>query len=347
VLAALLVLALGSMSCMLRAEPAAEVVRTPPPQAAPSFDRTRSGYSHSLVTKAGFGSDGQAYYVFTPDGPRPRSAPVILFLHGYRATDPYVYGGWIDHLVRRGNIVIYPVFEAGRFDSAEEMLANLASATRSALATLSRSGPVSPDTSKFAVVGHSVGGGLTVEVAARAAQLGLPQPRAIMPVQPGSKKNPVREETIRQIPPSVLMLVIDGDSDQFKDSRDGPRIFGDATQLPASHRAYVLLQSDAHGGARLLADHYAPLSPREDYRMENLSRRQERRKEFVKALISARDGETDALDYNGFWKLFDALTAVAFSGGKSITNVLDAAGGADMGAWSDGRPVARKLITIN
>ena len=57
----------------------------------------------------------------------------------------------------------------------------------------------------------------------------------------------------------------------------------------------------------MIADHYAPLSPDANYRLEPRSRWKKRREKFVKKILSIRDGEVDALDTQALWPMFDAL----------------------------------------
>ncbi|MEZ4892408.1 MAG: hypothetical protein R2778_05270 [Saprospiraceae bacterium] len=51
------------------------------------------------------------YWLFEPADPKPDSAEVVVFLHGYGAYNPMAYGKWIKHLVAKGNIVIYPRYQ--------------------------------------------------------------------------------------------------------------------------------------------------------------------------------------------------------------------------------------------
>src|SRR5262245_16876298 len=76
-----------------------------------------SQYSHTSFTKNRYGKSGQEYWIFEPDSPKPRTAPVIVFLHGWGGMNPLYYGAWIDHLVKRGNIVIYPRYQGSLLTS--------------------------------------------------------------------------------------------------------------------------------------------------------------------------------------------------------------------------------------
>ena len=43
--------------------------------------------------------------------PTPEVAPVVVFNHGWFAVNPGVYGAWIEHMVRKGRIVIAPRYQ--------------------------------------------------------------------------------------------------------------------------------------------------------------------------------------------------------------------------------------------
>ena len=68
-------------------------------------------YLHQQVHFQDFASEADGYWLFEPIAPKPDSADVIVFLHGYGAIDPSIYGHWIRHLVLQGNIVIYPRYQ--------------------------------------------------------------------------------------------------------------------------------------------------------------------------------------------------------------------------------------------
>ena len=106
---------------------------------------------------------------------------MVVFHHGWLAMNPEVYGAWIEHLVRRGHIVIYP-----RYMEVEtpvpEYLPNASAAIVDAVGVLEMSpAHVKPDRSRFgAAVGRFDGGVLSVQVAALAKSLGLPEPKAVV-----------------------------------------------------------------------------------------------------------------------------------------------------------------------
>ncbi len=65
------------------------------------------------------------YWLFEPTQPRVEGAqstlPIVLFLHGFDVTDPEIYHAWIDHLVRRGAVLVFPDYQAPNLPFNPEM----------------------------------------------------------------------------------------------------------------------------------------------------------------------------------------------------------------------------------
>ena len=66
---------------------------------------------HDGVIDSSFGRGGKQYWLFEPTDPRPQKAPVVIFNHGWAGMLPRFYKRWIEHIVKRGNIVIYPRYQ--------------------------------------------------------------------------------------------------------------------------------------------------------------------------------------------------------------------------------------------
>ncbi|MEW5804058.1 MAG: alpha/beta hydrolase [bacterium] len=316
-----------------------------PVQAAVAPDQPPEGpggadYTCSKVIKTVHGSDDLTYYLFEPDGPRPETAPVIVFIHGWGGSNPDYYDTWIEHLVRKGNIVIYPVYQSwsslftsNRYTSnciqaivdAIELLQNQAQNQAQDQSQNQGQGHPKADLDKFAVVGHSVGGILALNVAALARQSGLPVPKAIMSVEP--RMVPMLSmEDLSAIPSRTLFLVVAADRD-FLSADDSVMVFRSVSRVPFENKDFIIIISDNYGQPSLIADHLAPTCNATG----------------SAGFIGGVD--TNALDYYGTWKLFDALTDAAFYG----TNREYALGNTPqqryMGNWSDGTPVKELVVT--
>jgi len=290
---------------------------TPPTQ--PSEGPGGSNYTHAGVRQTKYGWGAREFWIFEPTTPTPETAPLIIFNHGWSAFKPLYYQAWIDHLVKRGNIVVYPRYQAGLVIGLRFATPNAITAIKRAIHILETGDHVRPDLEKCAIVGHSLGGGITAEMAVYAAEQGLPVPKAIMPVQPFLRFDTMLSN-FQGIPASTLILVIVGEDDFIALNNSGKKIFTTSTQVPLDHKDFVIQRTDRYGSPPLKADHGAPL---------------------------CIPGTTtvDAMDYYSTWKLFDALTDYAFYGTNQDYCLGNTPEQRFMGLWSDGKPVKELLVT--
>jgi len=285
----------------------------------PSDGPGGSNYSHGCVKQTRYGYGGNRYWIFEPYCPKPKSAPVIVFIHGFAALHPITYYGWIHHLVKRGNIVVFPRYQKGFFRGFDEYNSNAINAVKDAIEELQTAGHVKPDLDKFAITGHSLGGGLTANMASQALDLGLPAPKAVMPVQPAILYE--GENDFSSIPAETLMIVIVGENDTWVGNESGKIIFNEAINIPLSNKDFIIQVTDTYGKPDIIADHFAPL-------------------------CFPFFGMVDAMDYYSTWKLFDALTDYAFYGTNREYCLGNTSEQRFMGLWGDGTPV-KELIVKN
>ncbi len=91
--------------------------------------------SHSVVTiKIADGSQGG--WIFLPADPSPRTAPVIIFCHGWAAIPPHGYQAWVNHLVMRGNIVLWPNYQDSPLTPTRQALPNALAGVKAGLRIL-------------------------------------------------------------------------------------------------------------------------------------------------------------------------------------------------------------------
>jgi hypothetical protein len=238
----------------------------PKPPAQPESGPGGKDYKHASFTVKSFGQGATQYWIYQPAEPTPKSAPVTVFNHGWIATDPWVYSAWIEHIVRRGNIVIYPRYQENAMTPPQQFARNAIIAVKDALIRMEvEDGYVRPDLDKFAIVGHSAGGLLSANMAALAQESKLPVPRAVMPVQPGRTdvNNPnfgFVLEDLGKIPAQTLMLCIAGDKDNVCADTDARKIYKGATSIPPENKNLIIILSDDHGYPPLNATHMAPVA---------------------------------------------------------------------------------------
>ena len=293
----------------------------PTPEQVPVPGSTE--YPHALVKESIFDAGtGKEYRLFEPDGPPLLTAPVVVFLHGWGGMDPLYYRPWIDHLARRGNVVLWVRYQESLLTLSTEFMPNTLAAVKAGLARLEQDPDrPRPELDKLAVVGHSMGGVLTMTIAARAAAEGLPPFKAVMTVHPGAG---VTGAEVRAdyslIPGSTLLLCVSGDEDPDL----GPlaaSFYHEASSVPAENKDFILVRSDRTHAPELVADHFAP------------------------NCTSAAD--VNALDRMGYWKWFDGLIAAAFYGRYreyALGNTPEQRG---MGTWPDGTPINEPTVSDN
>jgi len=302
-----------------------------------------SEYINAEIAYTRYRENQFQYFVFTPQKPTLKKAPVIIFLHGWGTMNPYAYGAWIEHLVRRGNIVVYPRMQSSVFTDNGGITYTAIDSIKDALKELDK-GKTKPDKERIAVIGHSAGGNAAINIAALAKREGIPKVRAVMCVQPGleysksGRKWTVLED-LSLVPPDTLLLITLGDKDDFVKETDARKIFNRTINVPTENKGYIMLNSDDYGRPVLEASHQCAKGPDRRFDLPigtgNLS------KGTIVPFLASKypTKHVNALDYYGLWKTFDGLYEAAFYGKNKEYALGDTEKQRFMGKWEDGTPV--------
>ena len=296
-------------------------------QAAPARHR---------VERYEIGTGPRSYWLFEPAAPRPASAPVVVFLHGWFSVNPAIYGAWIDHMVRDGKIVVFPRYQNDVGTLPRDFLPNALHAIQDALIVLeSGAGHVRPRRDRFALIGHSAGGNLAAQITALSAdpRYGLPDVKSTLVFFPG-EVFPTREPSFDRIPEKTLLVVAVGEEDMLVGDQRGRQIFAQATSVPRSRKRYLLYRSDRHGYPPLIAEHTAPSGA--NSQLDN--------GEGIFKNFQLSKGDVNALDRAGFWRVADATLEAAFNGRTLDDAAADPEAFTHLGYWSDGRKVTPPVM---
>ncbi len=266
-----------------------------------SFEQPPTGpgsaiYSHDSVRFYDYAKEEDGYWLFEPAKPSPKEANLVLFLHGYGGLNPMIYGKWIKHLVRKGNIVIYPRYQKNMLaPSPKRFSKNVVKAIQNALITLEKTEHVTANIESLCLVGHSYGGIIGAEIMVNWESYDIPKPKGLFLCAPGTGPFKAGKlESYEKMPADVNLLVMVNEKDHIVGDEMGLKIFETATNTP--RRNLIRQYSDYENG--ISAGH------NETYCLDEAFDTGNRNYTAKKAL---RISKIDAVDYYGYWKLFDAL----------------------------------------
>lgn len=310
------------------ATPAATPVQPGQPASGPGG----SDYRFAAVTERHVGERPEDAWVFTPEGvPEDElgGLDVVLLIHGFGGIDPTMYEDWIGHLVRRGSIVIFPVYQS--LDqigvSPATWPTNLFAGVQTAIASLRERSGTDFRAKPVDTIGHSLGGPLAIRYALDAGRLGFPVPRTLFVVQPGGCQpcgnfanlgiDLPLDETL---PPTLLAQVLVGDRDTTVGDADARALWPLFDAIPAAQKDYVTIRSDDRGTPPVVADHAA-------------------------VGTGNRPDGIDVIDWFALWRSHDALMSCAATGTDCAYALGDTPEHRFMGLWSDGVPIVPLQIT--
>jgi hypothetical protein len=187
-------------------------------------------------------------WIFQPAG-KPKD--VVVFFHGqgdFHEATPVNHLPWIDHLVQRGSLVIYPRYE---LSYEPDPIPFVVQGVKTAMKRVDTKGlPV-------LAIGYSRGGGLVVEYGAFAKKYGLPVPNAIQAVFPAGQGDEKRIIPLKGIDPKTSILLQIGQDDTVVYG-SGARFL--LSRLRAAGFPGNRIQLDVVKSQKgLVSNHFAPL----------------------------------------------------------------------------------------
>ena len=116
-------------------------------------------YIVDSVVMEDFAKKPQGYWIFRPDQVTTAFKELIVFNHGYGAYNPMIYGAWLKHLVRRGNIIVFPRYQRNVVSpSPKKFIGNAAKGIKDAIVDLRERELLTNEEFHLSLVGHSYGG---------------------------------------------------------------------------------------------------------------------------------------------------------------------------------------------
>jgi hypothetical protein len=207
-----------------------------------------SSYPDRATATGPIGKGSSGVWIFQPAG-KPKD--VVVFFHGQGGpteATPVNHQPWIDHLVQRGSVVIYPRYEVSYEPDPIPFVVN---GVKAAMQRVDTKGlPV-------LAIGYSRGGGLVVEYGAFAKQNGLPVPNAIMAVFPAGQGDERRIIPLTGIDHKTAILLQTGEDDSVVAGGGARFLLG---RLAGAGFPANRVQTDfVRSQKGLVANHFAPL----------------------------------------------------------------------------------------
>lgn len=297
-----------------------------------------SNYTYGGVTEYDYATNGNGedFWLFEPNNPVPDSANTIVFCHGMGETNPMLYGGYIKHLVRKGNIVIYPRYQKDLSAVTSNYNDSCAKGIQKALDTLKTAGHVKPRLYNYFITGHSVGGVLTANMSMLYAHYNLPKPLAAFSIEPGAPGLAgIVLSDYSAFPSDVNYLIEIGSQDIVVGTQPGTDLYNNTINAPTSHKNLVEQFPDSHGTPAITSTHMEPLSA--DNQFDN--------GETNLFISLSTPAVADAVDYFCIWKLMDALMDCSLTGQNCNVAFGNTPEQKSMGLWSDAIFVTPLQIT--
>ncbi len=253
--------------------------------------------------------DASRIWIFIPDVLKHETtAPGVILLHGYLSTNPILYQGLINHILKQGVIVLFPQYQKSGLSPVIfdlDLTVQLQRAIDSVAFALDDISEL-VESDNIILFGHSTGAlfGLcwTASNGPEVKQMIIAHPCLDFTTWlPESTTNEMTfPDHVAMIPvTTVPVVILWGDQDNiYATWPEQVETFSLLTNVGS--KALYVAQSDSHSLPALVADHTAPVSFWED------------------------DIQNDSLDYRYYFAVIDA----ALDSQVSIEF--------DMGKWSDG-----------
>jgi len=313
------------------------------------------GGTHYTYTNVGdngipqsYGIGVNKYYIYEPSASPDdlvsvgEPLPVIAFLHGWQALPDtlFPYEAFIHHLVKKGYIVIYPIYQNVLTTNQDNYVKNAGNAIANALGMLVNTPKTDPVSNEIllGLIGHSIGGVTAANLAVKCKdannEYGLPFVRALMLMNATAGSNSDEDLTrlwlTEKIGANTNLVIALGEADDLAGNHDSYGKEIDGTENPdqtdsgtifkqseSTHKTWIFFKSDEYNGFALPADHLSPCT--------------------INKTILDMESVYNSMDYYGFWKWTTALMAYTVYQDSEAWDYVygDEAKITDMGQWEN------------
>lgn len=202
------------------------------------------------------------------DDRQPINDHLVVFLHGYGASNPGCYGGWIQSITKKGNAVLFPKFQIGTFlprtkafqRRTEYVIADAKKLMKKSLHV---------DVKSLIMVGHSIGGVIAANITNDHERNGFSVSGMIL-CQPGFKYLKLGGyDTYNHITDATHLLIITGKNDHAAGRKFADKVY--TTSNIRSNKTWLEHQAYQTDDLKLTAHHKDPVSPFKELDSKNVN----------------------------------------------------------------------------
>ena len=289
-----------------------------------------SNYKYNKVKMLDFASLVEGAWVMYPEETKEEELNLIVFVHGYGAINPMIFGAWIKHLVRKGNVVVYPRYQKTLFNPMPAQFADYVSkGINIGIDSFQLATGISLNKQNVSYVGHSYGGALITYLANYYEKYEIPKPKSLFACEPGT--GPFKDAKLRsyrELDEDIQLLVMVGNEDLTVGDDLGLRIYLSSKQL--KRRNFIRQYSDVFEDHIISSSHYEPYGIDKEFDTGDRNFTAERALKVAKL---------DAIDFYGYWKLYDALLDCSRSNRNCDIAFGDTEAQKYLGNWNEKIPV--------
>lgn len=299
--------------------------------------------THGAVALRVIGQKEHRVFLFVPTDPKPdNEVPVIFFHHGWQGMNPMNFGGLIDHLVRSGHVVIYPVFQNGEQTSPLSLTRNAGEANRMALNLLAEEFGLTPKQGQTLYYGFSIGSAISVNLALVPEDYGLPPADALIMIAPGDAYHLKLSQSfgsiyrsLEDLPASLPVVIMSGQEDDIG-LPTAHLLYNRLQHIPREKRIFYILPPSQQGTRKIAAGHGSPGAPDSRY---NFPLEQQRFPSVIQGQAQyEQSASLNQLDFFGYWKIIDGLLDGLKNDGQFPDFVFGTGSPRQLslGGWNDG-----------
>jgi pimeloyl-ACP methyl ester carboxylesterase len=194
-------------------------------------------HSATSFTRREFGSGASKAWLFIPDSVDVDR--MVVFLHGYGASNPACYGGWINDMLSNGQVVLFPKFQWWLLYPStslytKRVLKNIEEAT----AFLNASYKVNHD--GIILIGHSIGGAVAGNVANHYGKTKEQQVDGLMLIQSGPPYlNLVHHNAFKNVSEETVLMAVTSRNDFIVGKWHGRMAYRKAKKIPENRKVWL------------------------------------------------------------------------------------------------------------